>query len=311
MITHSQFSGFLQALHSDIRFEVILTDLLTENLDMDDVVIESGSLFKRNYHYDIESSSEIEYGVGRKKKLRFVVNREGIYDQLPEDLFHQLAETNNVTDKYEAIQEIKEHHDLEKQSRLFFQPIEQEFYTQRVKLEIEERKFLFETNDILPGEIFDHLWDLPEFLDDLQKSKLGLLMPVIHKLTGKNDLLSFVFESITGDPVEIRKTAPGKYGINENPRLGNTQLGADSILGGCLSGLQSAYTVVILVSDMENLLDYMPAGKKIILHKFLCDLFMPLDSEIIFETAFTKNTGTFLIENDSVFQGRLHYTTII
>ena len=311
MISHAAFAGFLQALHTDIRFEVILTDLLTEDLNMDDVVIESESLFKRNYHYDIETCSEIEYGAGRKKKLRFVLNREGIYDQLPEDMFHQVSEANRVTDKYEVIQEIKQNRDVEKQSRLFFQPLEQEFYHQRVKLEMEERKFLFETNDVLPGEIFNHLWDLPEFLDDLQKSKLGLLMPVIHKLTGRTDLLSFVFESITGNPVEIKKTAPRTYCMNENPLLGNMQLSINSVLGGSVQGLQPAFTMVILVSDMENLLDYMPVGKKIILYEFLCDLFMPLDAEIIFETAFAENAKTFLLETDSVFQGRLHYTTII
>ncbi len=311
MITHSDFSMFLQSLHSDIRFEVILTDLLSENLDMDDVVIESKSLFKRSYHHDIESAGEIDYGAGKKKRLCFTVNRDGIYDQLPEDLFHHVAETNNASDKYEVIREIQEHQTIEKQSRLFFQPLEHEFYSQRVRLEIEERKFLFETNDTLPGEIFNRLWHLPEFLDDLQKSQLGLLMPVIHKLTGKKDLLSFVFESITGDPVEIREAGPCKYEISENPVLGQMKLGADTILGGCLGSLQAGYSITIFVSDMANLPDYMPSGKKITLHEYLCSLFMPLDAEFFFETRMTKNYTVFFIENDSVFQGRLNYTTII
>jgi hypothetical protein len=296
---------------TDIRLEVILADLITENLNVDDLVIESESLFKRNYHFDIESSSEIEFGAGKKKKLRFVVNREGIYDQLPEDLFHQVSETKNIADKYEAIQEIKEQHDLQKHSRLFFQPIEQEFYSQRIKLEIEERKFLFETNHVLPGEIFNYLWYLPEFLDDLQQSKLGLLMPVINKLTGKKDLLPFIFESITGDPVEIREALPEKHRKNESPVLGHMQLSLNSILGGSLTGLQSSFTIVIFVSEPENLLDYMPGGRKMTVHEFLCNLFMPLDSEIVFETEFTKTPGAFFIENDTIFQGRLNYTTII
>ena len=296
---------------TDIRLEVILTDLITENLNMDDVLIESEGLFKRNYHYDIESTSEIEYGAGKKKKLRFVVNREGIYDQLPEDLFHQVSETKNIADKYEAIQEFKEQHDLEKNSRLFFQPIEQEFYCQRIKLEIEERKFLFETNHVLPGEIFNDLWDLPEFLDDLQKSKLGLLMPVINKLIGKKDLLPFIFESITGDPVEIRETLPEKYGRNESPVLDNMQLSLNSILGGIVTSLQSAFTIVIFISEPGNLLDYMPGGRRMTIHEFLCNLLMPLDSEIVFETEFKNMSTTFFIENDKAFQGRLNYTTII
>lgn len=311
MITHDEISGCLQALPLDIRFEVILTDLITDNLSMDDITIESESLFKRNYHHDIESIGETEYGAGKKKKLCFSVNREGIYDQLPEDLFHQSSETKNIADKEESIQEIREHRGLEKNSRLFFQPIEQEFYIQRIRLEMEERKFLFETNHVLPGEIFNHLWDLPEFLDDLQKSKLGLLMPVIYKLTGKKYLFPFLFESITGDPVEIRETPPEKYEITGAPLLGNMQLSLDSILDGNLTGLQSTFTIIIFISDLEKLTDYMPGGIKIIMHEFLSNLFMPLDSEIIFETDFTRSPTSFLIENESVFQGRLNYTTTI
>jgi type VI secretion system protein ImpH len=311
MIPQETFNHFFKALQSDIRLEVILADLLTENLNMDDVIIESDSLFKRNYHYDIESAGETEQGTGKKKKLRFVVNREGIYDQLPEDLFHQVPDTKYVADKYEAIQEIKEQQELERNSRLFFQPIEQEFYNQRIKLELEERKFLFETNHVLPGDIFDYLWELPEFLDELQKSKLGLLMPVINKLIGKKEFLPFIFESITGDPVKIRETVPGKFNIVEMPVLGNMQLSLDSTLGGIVTGLQSAYTIIIFASDIGKLPDYMPGGKKIIIHEFLCGLFMPLDSEIVFEPEFPEKFASFLIGNDTSFPGRLNYTTII
>jgi hypothetical protein len=55
----------------------------------------------------------------------------------------------------------------------------------------------------------------------------------------------------------------------------------------------------------------MPGGRKMTVHEFLCNLFMPLDSEIVFETEFTKTPGAFFIENDTIFQGRLNYTTII
>jgi hypothetical protein len=310
-MTQEEISGYLQALGSDIRFEVILADLISENLSLDDIAIESESLFRRNYHRDIESTGEKEYGTNKKKKLCFAINREGIYDQLPEDLFHQVSDTKTVTDTEEAILEIREHNILEKNSRLFFQPIEQEFYSQRVKLEIEERKFLFETNHVLPGEIFDYLWELPEFLDDLQKSKLGLLMPVIYKLTGKKHLLPFLFESITGDPVEIRESFTDRYEINHSPVLGNTQLGLDSVLDGCLRGLQPAMTIVIFVSEMEKLPDYLRGGKKIVLHEYLCNLFMPLDVEIVFEINFTRTNPSFVIENESEFQWRLNYTTFI
>ena len=298
-------------MKKDIRLEVILADLITEDQRLEDVLIGSDSLFKRNYHYDIESTSETVAGSGKKKKLSFVVNREGIYDRLPEDLFHQVSETKNTKDKEESLEEIKIQRELEKQCRLFFQPFEQEFYRQRLKLEVEERKFLFETNHILPGEVFNSLWNLPDFLDDLQKSKLGLLMPVLSKITGKTEMMTLIIEDLTGDKVEMRKTRPGKWKINNHPILGEMKLSLNSVLAGELTGLELGYKIVIYLSSTERLSDYMPGGKKIMVYEFLCDLLLPLDSEIIFETDLTNASFSFIIKKEESYSGRLNYTTTI
>ena len=311
MTKPEKYNGLLQNMQSDIRLEVILADMIAESLHLDDVVIVSNSLFRRNYHYDIENTGGTDYGVTKKKKLCFVVNREGIYDLLPEDLFHQVADTQKDTDIEITIREIKVQNELEKQSRLFFLPFEQEFYRQRIKLEAEERKFLFETNNVLPGEVFDYLWELPELLDDLQKSKLGLLIPVLNKVAGNLALTRLIIETITGDNIKIMETAPGKFTVNDEPQLGEMQLGVNSIFGGQLSALQPGFTVYIFLSAIERLADYMPGGKRIIVHEFLCNLLMPLDSDIVFELDLSNTTVAFIAENETAYSGRLNYSTII
>ncbi|HEY2649468.1 MAG TPA: hypothetical protein VGI38_09735 [Puia sp.] len=311
MSVQEAITNFSSMLQPDIRLEVIVADLLTESLNLNDLVIQNNGLFKRNYHHDIETAGAIDYGPGKKKKMRFVVNREGIYDLLPEDLFHQVADTGNIPEKHEAIREIKEQQNVEKQTRLFFQPLEQEFYSQRIKLELEERKFLFESNNVLPGEIFTDLWSLPEFLDDQQKSQLGLLMPVIYKLAGRIDILPFIFECIIGDVVEIKETLPERVCISEPPVLGFMKLSIDSVLDGMMNGLQSAFTVVIHLSDVHQLPGYMRDGKKLAVHQFLCNLFMPLDAELFFEIDFSGESAGFLIDSEKDFSGTLNYTTTI
>ena len=311
MTKPEQFTESLHEMQSDIRLEVILTDLIAESLSMEDVVLINNSLFKRNYHYDIESSAETAYGTSKKKKLCIVVNRSGIYDQLPEDLFHQVEDIRQDINKEEIIHEMKVQQSIEKQSRLFFLAFEHEFYRQRIKLEAEERRFLFETNSILPGEIFDYLWDLPGFLDDSQRSKLGTLIPVLHKITGNTALVAFIIESITGDSIEIRKSAPAKFAITDEPLLGEMRLSVDSILGGGVSSLQPGYTIVISVADPEKLSDYMPGGERITIHEFLCNLLMPLDTDIVFEPEIPRSSASFILESGTSHLGRLNYTTII
>lgn len=311
MTNPGKYKNALRELPLDIRLEVILADLIAENGSMEDMLLVSNSLFKRNYHYDIENTCEVEFGITRKNKLCFTVNREGLYDQLPEDLFHQVSTIKSNAGKEEAIQEIRAQQEIEKQSRLFFLPFEHEFYRQRVKLEVEERNFLFETNTVLPGGIFDYLWDLPDFLDDLQKSKLGILIPVLNKIAGKTDLIAYIIESITGDEVSIRKVPPAKFAISDQPQLGDMQLGLTSILGGEVSGLQSGFSLVIFVSAAGSFSDYMPGGKKLAVYEFLCNLLMPLDTDLFFESDYSKVSNSFIAENDNSCLGRLNYTTVI
>ncbi|MFI5193412.1 MAG: hypothetical protein ACHQD7_05125 [Chitinophagales bacterium] len=311
MTNPGKYKEALRKLPLDIRLEVILADLIAENGSMEDLLLVNNSLFKRNYHYDIENTSEVEFGITRKNKLCFTINREGLYDQLPEDLFHQAGTIKSNAGKEEAIQEIRAQQEIEKQSRLFFLPFEHEFYRQRVKLEVEERNFLFETNTVLPGGIFDYLWDLPAFLDDLQKSKLGILIPVLNKIAGKTDLIAYIMESITGDEVSIQKAPPAKFTIPDQPQLGDMQLGLTSILGGEVSGWQSGFSLVIFVSAAGSFSDYMPGGKKLAVHEFLCNLLMPLDTDLFFESDYSKVSNSFIAENDNSCLGRLNYTTVI
>jgi len=305
---HKNFPGFTTA---DIRMEIILADLIGNGLSLEDVVFVSNSLFKRNYHFDIEETRETEYEITRKKKISFILNREGIYDQLPEDLFHQPADSLQATDHAASIREIKIQENAESQSRLFFLPIEQEFYRHRLMLETEERQFLFQTNNALPGEIFDRLWGFPSILDDLQKTKLGVLMPVLHKISGNLPLAAVVIESITGDTISIEERSPVEWDILAQPMLAEMQLGDTAILGGRLSDQQSSLVLTIFVSSPPEGADYLPGGRRLAIHQFLCNLLMPLEAEIIIETDFSATEVFFVLEKDSGFSGRLNYTTTI
>jgi type VI secretion system protein ImpH len=306
-----KFNDLLHQMQSDIRLEVVLTDLVMDSLSLDDVLIVSNSLFKRSYHHDIEKTVEVEYGHGRKKKLSIVVNREGMYDRLPEDLFHQPTDSQNYFDKERIIQEIKVQNELEKASRLFFLPFENEFYRQRIKLEFEERKFLFETNSHLSGELFNEFWDLPEFLDDSQKSKLGVLMPILNRIIGDLEMTAFMIGTITGDSIEFIEGLPHISTITDEPCLGAMVLGVDGILAGDLRDLQSSLIIRLFLEKAEDLADFMPGGKKRVIHEFLCNLFIPFETDFVFELDFSRTSVSFVVENDTFYLGRLNYTTVI
>jgi hypothetical protein len=305
-----KMNELLQQIQTDIRLEVILAELIEDGLGQDEFTVVSSSLFKRNYHRDIEKTEETIYGPAKKKRLSFIVNREGIYDLLPQDLFHQPSDFTDSSNTERIIQEIQIQNELERAGRLFFMPIEQEYYLQRVKLETEERTYLFETNSDLPGEIFDDLWDFPDFLDLIQKSKLGVLMPVLNKIVGDIRLTSLIFNMITGDEITIVESPPLRKNILIEPELGKMNLGIDSILAGEVCSTISSLTLQITVQP-ENLSDYLPGGKKIKIHEFLCNLLLPFEKIVLIDLDLSKSPIPFIAENETSFMGRLNFTTAI
>lgn len=311
MSKQDRLNQSLHQMQSDIRLEVVLTELITEGISIDDIGVRSNGLYKRSYHRDIEKVEEIEYGISRKKKLNFFVNREGLYDKLPEDLFHQPLDPENHVDKSRTLLEMKAQEKLEDSSRLFFFPFEQEFYRLRVKLETEERKFIFKTNHELPGVLFSYLWDLPDFLNSLQKSKLGVIMPVLNQVAGNLAMTAFIMENISGKQINIREGAILQYVMTEAPTLGRAKLGADFILGGIVAETQSSVTIKIYLDTLEYLTEYMPGGKALKIIEFLSNLLIPFEKDVTYELDFSRTSGSFNIEKEAPYLGRLNYTTVI
>ena len=304
------FDGIFNFQQMDIRLEVIIADMVSENFNMEELIVLNKGQFQRSYHHDIEKIEEREYGKSRRKKVCFTVNRNGLYDYLPEDIFHQPSNARVNNDKEQILAEMKIQEGLEKSARTFFIPYEQEFYHQRVKLEIEERKFLFETNSEISDQLFSDLWNFPDFLNKAQKSKLGVLMPVINRITGNLELTAFIFGNITGDHVEIGQAPPLSFNIPGHARLGESKLGENFVLGGQIGDIHRSLALKIILESPESIVEYMPGTTKNKIYEFLCNLLIPLENDYVFEYHFDQNTG-FELDDKNAYSGRLNYTTVI
>jgi hypothetical protein len=200
---------------------------------------------------------------------------------------------------------------VENSSRSFFLPFEQEFYCLLVNLELKEREFIFDTNCPEPGDFFDSLWSFPDFLNESQRNKLGVLMPLMNKIVGNTELIAYLIKLITGNEVEILQSEPQIMKLDEYPVLAETLLGKDSILGGELSDLRASITVKIFVDDLKRIDEFMPGGASILAHDYLSKLFIPYEIPVNLIPDFSRTSSDFLIENNENFIGRLNYTTFI
>ncbi len=306
-----KYNVILGNLPIDIRLEVLLADLLMHNVNFDDVVIHSKSVFKRNFHFDIERIQYGEHDVRGKKNLKIELNRNSLYDHLPEGLFHQPTDFKTYMNKEKAIEEIKVQNEREKAARKFFLPIEQEFYLLGALLENEEKSTLFQTNVGFLGKIFNQFWDLPNFLDQNQKNILGLLMPLIHEVVGDLEETAEIIKLITGETVELVPSPPHRTIESECPALGQIQLGADFIMGGELRELQQSITLRIHFDDPELFLNHICGETKRKVYDYLCELLIPYEIDYTIQYNLGRQYSDFNLKEETNYAGRLGYSTII
>ncbi|MER3498860.1 MAG: hypothetical protein C4308_09630 [Chitinophagaceae bacterium] len=283
MRNFERYKNLINKLPYDIKAEVLLTEMILEDVHADEIEVAANSVFYRNVHFDIEKVEETEYPTTRKKRLKFVLNRDGLYDLLPEDLFHQPADPQSLSTKEKVIQEMNLQKQRELAARKFFLPYEQEFFRLRIRLEQEERKFMFANSGQVDTDVMARLWNFPGFLTLEQKTKLGLLMPVMHRIVGNKELCSFLATDITGDEVNISESYQSRSGFSDDPKLKEAALGIDLILGGQYQSMEPCNTWRIDVKDISQLTEYLPGGKKAQLHLYLSNLMIPLENEVNFE----------------------------
>lgn len=144
-----------QAQYVSLRAEAFCAALLDNGLYFDNLTIEFAGSFRRTYRNDIDKVL-IENEDQRNDRISLILNRDGIYDKLPEGLFHQSLGSGRTAALKDMIGEHRRYREEEKAARKFFQPIQQEIFRFAVMAEQEERNILFAT---LSGQVSEAFSD--------------------------------------------------------------------------------------------------------------------------------------------------------
>ncbi|MEL6671115.1 MAG: hypothetical protein AAFR61_02955 [Bacteroidota bacterium] len=219
-------------LKEDIRAEVLVANWLQTGQQAR-VVIQPKGLFARDFDRDIMQA----YVKGKGQELWLELNREGLYDALPEGFFHQPAIGQNRA--RERAEEMVSHSRAQRKEELharrFFQPIEQAFFQQRVGLELSEREALegFVSPTLL--EEFARFWGLPEETPLDQLARICYVLPLAHKIVCNLEETTKVFEIVLQEKVNCfysEEQENAEIAVHEAlPGLGGVNLGLDFILG--------------------------------------------------------------------------------
>ena len=299
------YADQLTRLRSDVRLEVILAELYFEGFDpKKDLLVHPVGLFERSYRKDIGEprvGNPDVYGEGdasidpdRRAYLNIKVNRDGLYDYLPEGLFHQPS--NEASNQKEVFDDIDEQARRQRGARQFFQPIEQEFYLQGLLMELEERTYLVNEQTLRQqsqtpngqGDVLRQFWDLPKGLLDIrQLNNLLHLLPIAHRLVHNNALVTEVYELILGVPVEIRTIPPLVHLITlaaddvPSPNeLSKAELGGFS-LEGLYQDTMPAYEIRVGPLNADQLNEFLADGRSRKIMNLLTTYFLPAETDVI------------------------------
>lgn len=276
--TLDQISEELDSNFHDLKAEVILAELEQwSDLTFDDVLVQNKSTFSRPYRRDVLNTDSFTYD----DFLILNLTRNGLYDYLPEGVFHK---TTSI-DKADYVARRKEYLEEEKAARLFFLPIENEFFQQRLQIENNERRLLnqfYRLND----DFLREFWGIPKNISDKYALKLMRLIPYAYRIAGDLEMTRLSLQELIKEKVTLKQEMRGQsVPIIEDTDLGDMRLGSDATLGETLLEVNPHLNVIVGPVKNEKLSYYV--GNKDV-ENFL-DLFYSyfIPMELTVSTTFT------------------------
>ena len=278
----------------DVRLEVLLAELLAYGYAFDDFVVRPVSLFARRYRRDLGAVQEEPFERHHREVVRTVVevHREGLYDALPQQVFHQPgAGTSGHPPEVRAmVEDSLAQRRKEKATRKFFLPFEQEFFRCRVRLEQEERRYFNSLATNWYNEALARFWGLAEAgLPPVVLTNLLYLLPLACHIVGDLPRTQRCFESVLGQPVQLRPVAPQRHPLPTAPAgplptrgtLGALALGRDLVLGGDYQETLPALEVTVQRLTVAELEAYLTGAWPATALALLCEYFVAFETDVV------------------------------
>ncbi len=268
-----------------LKAESLCADLIENGIGFEDLFIRFAGSFRKSYRNDIE---EVTFsGEGRKSPVTIELNRDGIYDKLPEGLFHQTRGSSRTASVSAMVTEYRQFREEERMARKFFQPVEQEIFCYQVMIEQLERKIQFGILNGDAGAAFYDFWDIDPRLPKKAVATLILIMPWLRTIKRDKDLTAKALSMALAKEVSIvEKVSYTGYSADAGFVLGGASyLSRNTVCGasGTIPLVQWVFTINGL--SYEEMEDYLPGkGYGQFISRFK-ELFIPVEIDALFDFA--------------------------
>ncbi len=283
----------LASVYENLKAEVLVSEIQENSTSEINFLINNSSTFSRSYRRDVINVEKLE----EEHALLLNLSRNGIYDSLPEGVFHSKRESKKGV-SYTAKR--KKYKKEEKHARAFFSPIENEFFYQRLKIEKKERDLL-ENFYSLKDDLLIDFWKIDKEIPKSYILKLIKLLPYSYKIAGNLELTRLSLEKILNVKVQFNKKLESEVSIKDQKR---NQLGVDFITQSKSSAIFQPFLEVVIGPIKENQIDeYIKKDGILKFVNVFYDYFIPLELDVTTKFSVAKKEGFVLNEEECPTMG--------
>ncbi len=297
LLDHSE--KWVNDIETDYKAEVVAADLIEQDFDPSRIFLLRESGARRGFGKDIEDII-LRFSEHELTDFLYIkTNREGIYDILPEGLFHQSIHKRLNKDKEDILDEIKVHRFEELHARRFFQLFEVEADTTLIEAALYEIRYDKKISHKNFIGIFLPYWPILKLMKRKQAIIFMYIIPILHKIRNRFSDIEEAISLILDAPVHIDmiKLPAKEAGSYFESKIGENKLGVDWVLGKSFD--DGKYDVKITIGPisskkMEYFLE--PAIGNTILEA-LCNLFFSSNVFIIKEFKILPQDASFVLSD--------------
>lgn len=217
----------------DYAAEAIAAGLVDAGVPAEQLIIQSMGASKRAARKDVSAFHTEVLEAYNAEFLFLDTNRDGIYDGLPEAVFHEPTRATASPDAVAIIEEMQVHREEEADARTFFLPFEQEYHHIKRTLYAIEAEFESVCDTSRLVALFSGKWPILARLEPRQAYLFFRMIPMLHEIRDDFPLVAHSMNMLLQVPVEVLPyIRPVLYNSTAACALGTGSLGMDTIIGG-------------------------------------------------------------------------------
>ena len=289
------------SLETDYKAEVVAASQIEQGVDPDSIKIIRDGISRRGISTEIEEIYKEYSAYDLTDYLCIRANKEGMYDMLPQGLFHQPIKKYTTGDKDDALEEIKIHRGEEFFVRRFFHLFELIADRTLTNAYLFEARYDRKTSNTEFTELFTQYWPVLKMLTLKQSVFFMHIIPLLHNIRSHYKNMQQALSYILEVPARIStiKLPAKKSERHFESSISNSRMGVDFVLGKKFDDAIYDLKVTIGPISAEMMKNFLETAKGYKILESLLETFLPAHAFIVKEFIIDPKDSKFILSNES------------